>query len=101
MSGVTHMRDRLAGLAILGLALASSACNGSGMTAPWRRPGDAPYVVERPRFDAAGRKNFYVSGYAGASYGPLIPRRASALPDVSLGQPRTVVEEGDWPIVPE
>ncbi len=103
MTRSTFLRDRLAWLAISSLALASSACNGPGMTAPWRRSStDDVYIAQRPPFDASGRKNFYVSGYAGATYGPIFQNRArprvSALPDVSEGQPRTVIEEGDWPV---
>ncbi len=99
-------KERLALLGISALSLAFSACNGSGMTAPWRRPANDSYVAQRPPFDDKGRKNFFVSGYAGATYGPLLPRnrlprQSPSQPDVTLGQPRTVIEEGSWPITPE
>ena len=106
MTRSSIVKERLALLGISSLALAFSACNGSGTTAPWRRPANDSYVAQRPPFDENGRKNFFVSGYAGATYGPLVPRsrmprQSPSEPGVSLGEPRTIVEEGSWPIAPE
>lgn len=100
MTRLIIMKQRPAWLLVLGLA--SSGCDGSGMTAPWRRSSSAdPYVAQRPPFDTEGRKNFYVSGYGGATYGPLDQNWAARRSAAVLGRPSTVVEQGDWPINPE
>ncbi len=84
-------------------------CGQTGGPAPWRRPAsDDAYTVMRPRFNERGRRNFYVSGYAGD---PFVPRRDRVVtqpvpvapvnpPAATLGQPETFNED-DARTVPE
>jgi hypothetical protein len=59
------------------------ACGPDGFTAPWLRGPDpaSPYVVNRPAY-ADGARPFFVSGYAGANYEPIVggPRAAFGVP---------------------
>ncbi len=89
---------RLGGLAaIVGLALALPGC----AFPPWlsNRGPNAVYDVQRPTYEPDTGKPFFVSGYGGADYGPLLPRRGMLFE--SEGQPVTTgpsvsVESGAW-----
>lgn len=70
-------------LGIVVLLVVSPACGPDGFTAPWLRGPDpaAPYVANRPAY-ADGARPFFVSGYAGANYEPIVggPRAAFGVP---------------------
>ncbi len=77
---VAGLQRRAGWVVIAAILVASPACGPDGFTAPWLRGGDpnSPYVVNRPAY-ADGARPFFISGYAGASYGP------------ALGGPRPVI----------
>jgi hypothetical protein len=82
MVGATRLRRAtlMATAVLLGVA---PACGPDGFTAPWLRGPDpaSPYVVNRPAY-ADGARPFFVSGYAGANYEPIVggPRAAFGIP---------------------
>jgi hypothetical protein len=69
--------------AIAVILLVSPACGPDGFTAPWLRGpnGGLPYVANRPAY-ADGARPFFISGYAGANYEPIVggPRAAFGVP---------------------
>ncbi len=90
---------RFGGLAaVLGLVLCLPAC----AFPPWlnNRGPNALYDVQRPNYDGPDTgKPFFVGGYGGASYGPLLPRRRvvqeAEAPPVAT-EPSVSVEAGAW-----
>jgi hypothetical protein len=70
-------RRRITLLAMVLLSSQIPACSApNGAPHPWLRPflGDGN-VVQRPTYEAPGEKRFYVSGYAGHQYGPVLQGR--------------------------
>jgi len=104
---------------IAAILVAAPACGPDGITAPWLRGPDvaSPYVANRPAY-ADGARPFFVSGYAGASYEPLlggarpvfgvpapapltVPVAPPGLPPeppvgAPAGPPAVSVSEGSW-----
>ncbi len=85
----------LAGSVVLALSLPACAFP------PWlsNRGFGAGYDVQRPTYGPDTGKPFFVSGYAGANYEPLFPRRRvlnqeQAAPVAS--EPALSVEHGAW-----
>jgi hypothetical protein len=87
-------------LRLLWIALASfsiPACSApNGAPHPWLRPfSQDANVVQRPTYDTPQEKTFFLSGYAGHDYGPLLRARpawigpagtpSASVPNVSVG----------------
>jgi hypothetical protein len=87
---------------ILSLSALLPACDGAHRSqAPWiRSPDDgASNVVQRPVYGPPEGRNFFVSGYAGASYGPVNLTRPTALRADCVAvpsQPDVRVDQGTW-----
>jgi hypothetical protein len=97
------IRRRRAGLwCLLSLSLFVPACNGAGGdNAPWlRRPAfDGSNVVLRPIYELPEGRPFFVSGYAGAYYGPIGGGRSLPAGPTSLSpppHPDVTVDHGSW-----
>jgi hypothetical protein len=61
--------------------------------------GPSSNVVYRPANEGPGTKPLYVSGYAGANYGSLNPRRplvTTPAPVQYVGSPSLTIKEGTW-----
>ncbi len=75
------------------LIVVSPGCGPDGFTAPWLRSPDpaAPWVANRPAY-ADGARPFFVSGYAGANYEPIVggPRAAFGVPLPGPARPPTL-----------
>jgi hypothetical protein len=96
-------RRRIAYTLVLICSSVVPACSSpTGPQWPWLRgstpPPDTTNVVMRPSY-LPEAKPLFVGGYAGASYGPLSPRRAVAPADVSVpqqAQPTVSISHGSW-----
>jgi hypothetical protein len=86
-------------LGVIVLAVAVPACNApGGMQLPWVRRSypDSTNVVQRPVFPLPQSRPLFVSGYAGASYGP--PWAIPVAPPVAPAgeQPKISIDRGSW-----
>jgi hypothetical protein len=91
----TRSRSRLLRyLAIGWLVLLVPACRtpeGSG--------GSSSYVAYRPAYRWPETKPLYISGYAGANYGAMTPRRSMTInpePVQDVGPTTMTIDHGTW-----
>jgi hypothetical protein len=102
---------------IIALLIVAPACDPGKFQAPWLRPPDSPYVVNRPAY-TDGARPFFISGYAGANYDSFVPGQRpitgmpapAPVPPAALpagppplaptgppaGPPAVTVSEGAW-----
>jgi len=62
-------------------------------------PPDSANVVYRPAYEWPGTKPLYPSGYAGADYGPMRPRRTRfnrLAPVPPAGPEDLTISQGSW-----
>ncbi len=100
MSRAAHRRIGYATVVVFSAMLPACSSPG-GPQWPWLRgavpPPDSTNVVYRPTY-LPDTKPLFVGGYAGASYGPLFPRRALGPPEAPVvqDQPTVSVSHGSW-----
>jgi hypothetical protein len=88
-------------LGIIALSVFMPACSSpGGPNYPWlRQSAPDTNVVQRPILDFSREKTFYLSGYAGAGYGPEFRARPvwPAPAGIAVpGQPKVTVDQGTW-----
>jgi hypothetical protein len=89
-----------AGFVVLPLVL--PGCTSSGYPFLTNRNPNTDYgdyVVQRPTYGPDTGKPFFLGGYAGADYGPLLPRRSIQYDGGAMTgapQPGVSIEHGAW-----